>query len=80
MSYPIRYRLVNKETGKVFKHTNETNHTFGVIYPDGTPAQICEYTYERTIIKLSCKDYYLEVALEKDAKGNWIYKRIGYQL
>jgi hypothetical protein len=82
MSYPIRYRLVNKETNQVVKYKDDNKTVVGMIFPNGNP---CIYTKDKesyyftdSVDAVSCSDYYLEVALEKDDNGNWIYKRVGY--
>jgi hypothetical protein len=77
MAYPIRFRLVHKETLKPFDKGEDKNKC-PVLLPDGTPAQWIDLEYYPSVRKLSCGDYDLYVALKKDSDGNWIYEKVGY--
>ena len=86
MSYPIRYRFRDRETEEIVKQKKETDF-FGrktgafsneiMLFSNGNP---CKYSsdFYQFLDPISCGIYLLEVALEKDEKGNWIYKQVGY--
>lgn len=82
MAYPIRFKLIDKKTGQEVKGHKKTGTGFNenpisaLIFPSGQPA-IMEQDFYTYVNKVSCADYELWVALEKDPEGNWIYKKIG---
>lgn len=73
MAYHIRFKLIDRQTGKVVKG----NKTSALLLPSGQPAIMREdfYTYVNI---LSCSDYELHVATEKGSDGKWLYKKIGH--
>ena len=77
MAYPIRFKLINKETGEV---VNNLRHTDGIksaiLLPDGSPAIWLQGSYHDITI-VSCADYALFVATEK-VNGKWDYKQVGF--
>jgi len=72
MPYPIRFKLINRETGEAVK-----GEGCPILLPNGTPGWKREdfYTYVKA---LSCADFELHVALTKDVKGAWIYQKVGH--
>ena len=73
MAYPIRFKLIDRQTGKEVKGSKAS----ALLLPSGQPAIMREdfYTY---INMQSCRDYELHVALEKGSDGKWLYKKIGH--
>lgn len=74
MSYPIKLRFKNKNTGEIVKKTNE----MFVLNTQGQPFKISNDGYYTNSFSMSPSDYILEIALEKDSNGQWIYNQIGY--
>jgi len=80
MAYPIRFKLINKETGEVVKGNynswNDNGIKSAILLPDGTPA-IWSQNFYHFINKVSCADYDLFVATKK-VNGKWDYKQVGF--
>ena len=75
MAYPIRYRLLDKNTHEKVVLDDEQ---FIFIDGNGQPVIGCTQSFYPYFQWKSCSDYILEVATEKDISGKWIYKQIGH--
>lgn len=71
MAYPIRFKLVPKST-------EVKPLACPILYPDGTPASYTSDTFYDYVNKVSCAEYELWVALDKNADGTWNYRKVGY--
>ena len=83
MTYPIRYRFKDKDTGKVLERINLKREQFcndfylsssgGVfeLEKDNCGADFVTPEFRR--VSWSIKEFILEIALTKDNLGNWIY-------
>lgn len=78
MAFPIRFKIIDRETGEVVKGVKEDGTPIcALLLPSGQIAKMTQdfYTY---VHELSPHHYELHVALTKDEKGNWQYQKIGY--
>lgn len=90
MAYPIRFKFIHKETGDTFKQWAIKNgvtdsarygNKYGLmpsLNEDGNPHYVDFEQFYMSHKFLSPKDWELQLAIEKDEKGNWIYKKVGY--
>jgi hypothetical protein len=93
MSFPIRIKLIHKETKLLFKEwaIKEKKSDNGCSPPfrskfqlmpcineDGNPYYVDFEQFYLSGSFLSPKDWELHVATKKDDSGKWIYERIGY--
>ena len=74
MAYPIKFRFRNKDTNEIVADKS----SMVVLNMQGQPFSTSNDGYYNSIDKLSSKDYILEVALEKDLNGKWIYQQVGH--
>jgi len=77
MPYPIRFKLIDRETGEVLKGPKKEV----TLNTDGQPVVIQhpqDWDCYLGATRMHCADYELHVALNKDAKGDWIYQKVGY--
>lgn len=72
MAYPIKFKLIDRQTGLPVK-----GDKCPMLTPDGQPA-IMEKDFYTYVNFVSCKDYELHVAIEKDDNGKWIYRQVGH--
>ena len=84
MAFPIRFKLINKETGEVIKGNKPgTRHMPNglcsvVLLPDGTPAfWSSDGGWHEMVRTVSCKEYELWVAIDK-VDGKWNYIQVGF--
>jgi hypothetical protein len=76
MPYPIRYRLLDKETRQPVHF--EDKEYFMFLTGEGMPVRGGTHGYYPSFSWQSCSKYILEVATKKDEKGNWVYEQCGY--
>lgn len=72
MAYPIKFKLIDRKTKEQVK-----GKKCPMLTPDGQPAIMTQDFYT-TVNFLSCADYELHVAIDKDTSGNWIYRQVGH--
>ena len=74
MAYPIKMRFRNKETNEIVKDKNKMIS----LNTKGQPFSVSNDGFYTYVNNLSSKDYFLEIATERDKNDKWIYVQIGY--
>jgi hypothetical protein len=74
VAYPVRYRLIDRETGKPSK---KKEVLFGIT-PDGQPFVLDMSNFYTSVSFKKTSEYILEIATKKDSDGKWLYKQFGY--
>ena len=89
MAYPIKFKLQRKGTGESFNEWARSSRKSDA--KGGQPVGLMPYINQDGNVGFvdfegyylgneffSPKDWELYVALEKDDKGQWVYKKVGY--